>query len=475
MSDLDFRETTRQIRARNQSGGEKALSVSLEPGGFVTEVRGYGRIGAPRADTATLEATMSLNELVYACIAVKATAARDPRLTVQVQKTSGGKLTYEEQPGHPFRSLIMRPNDRMTEGDLMRAMIVSWDISNPRRFYCEKEYKSSLLIGLHPLNPSLMRPKYSHARRELIGYEWSDGSTRRDYALDELLIRSAPAWYDPPPLVAALGATESDTAQTDYVRAFFENGGVPPGLLKYNMPLNDDKRDEIRDKWRSRYGNRFGRNHDIGVLDTNVEWQETGATLDKLQSQTLRSVAESRICMVFGVPPLIVYAYVGLLRATYSNLGEAWRGFWDATMSPTFKELRDFWTWGLLSEFEEEADIRSERVRLAYDMSTVAALQEDVDAIQKRSEAAWRAGGITRAEYRQALGQQADPGDAFYLLPAGTTVVPSGTMPSPAAAAPGKAAKTRARGSVQLTERRIEKAVQTYLRNEYERAAQAVA
>lgn len=469
MSDLDFRETTRAIRERRQGDGAKALSISLDPGGFTTEILSYGRMRAPRADTATLEATMSLNELVYACIAVKATAARDPRLTVQQQKSQGGKITYEEVPAHPFRSLIMRPNDKMTEGDLTRSMIVSWDISNPRRFYAEKEYKNSLLIGLHPLNPALMRPIPSKVNRETIGYQWSDGQTKRDYSLDELLIRSAPAWYDPPPMVAALGATESDTAQTDYVRAFFENGGVPPGLLKYSMPLNDTQRDDIRDKWRSRYGNRFGRQHDIGILDVNVEWQETGATLDKLQSQTLRSVAESRICMVFGVPPLIVYAYVGLLRATYSNLGEAWRGFWDATMSPTFKELRDFWTWSLLTEFEDEADIRSERIKLAYDMSTVAALQEDVDAIGNRARQNFSGGLISQNEARAAIGYAATTGGDTTF--AGRAAV---APPLPAMSG-GKQRKTRTRGSVQLTERRIEKAVQTYLAAEYRTAAETVA
>jgi HK97 family phage portal protein len=463
----DFRDFLKMLRGQ-PIGEAKGLSISLDPGGFVTEVVSYGRMGAPRADTATLEATMSLNELVFACVSVKATAARDPRLTVHVQKSQGGKVVYEEVPGHPFRSLIMRPNDHMTEGDLARAMIVSWDISNPRRFYAKKEYKNSLLIGIHPLNPACMRPKYSQANRELIGYQWSDGRAKQDYSLDDLLIRSAPAWYDPPPLVAALGATESDTAQTDYVRAFFENGGVPPGLLKYNMPLNDEKRDEIRDKWRSRYGNRFGRQHDIGILDTNVEWQETGATLDKLQSQTLRSVAESRICMVFGVPPLIVYAYVGLLRATYSNLGEAWRGFWDATMSPTFKELRDFWTWSLLTEFEDAADIRSERVRLAYDMSTVSSLQDDVNEIQTRARANFAGGLISQNEARSAIGYSAiTGGDATFAGRAAPA--PAGVMSR------GKATKTRTRGSVQLTERRIEKAVQTYLAAEYRKAAEAVA
>ena len=468
MSDLDFRKTTQAIRARNQAGGEKALSISLDPGGFTTEVLNYGRMHAPRADTSTLQSTMSLNELVYACIAIKATAARDPRLTVQQAVRTAGKVTYEEVPGHPFRALIMRPNSSMTEGDLMRAAIVSWDVSNPRRFYCEKEFKNNLLIGLHPLNPSLMTPKYSQGRRELLGYRYSDGVNRRDYSLDELLIRSAPAWYDPPPLVAALGATESDTAQTDYVRAFFENGGVPPGLLSYDIPLSQEKRDEIRDKWQSAYGIRHGRQHGIGVMDVHTTYQKTGAQLDELQSQTLRSVAESRICMVFGVPPLIVYAYVGLLRATYANLGEAWRGFWDATMSPMFKELRDFWTWSLLTEFEDERDIREENVKLAYDMSTVAALQEDVDALQGRARNNFAGGLISQNEARSAIGYSPTNGGD-------TTFAGRAAVPLAGAMSRGKGAKSRTRGSVQLTERRIEKAMQSYLAREYERAAQAVA
>ena len=446
----------------------KGLSIALDPGGYVTEVRDYARPAPRYADSATLQSTMTTNELVFACIAVKSTAARDPRLTVQQAVRSGGKVTYQEIPDHPFRSLIMRPNPGMTEGDLARAAIVSWDISNPRRFYCEKVYKNGLLVALYPLNPACMRPVYSRVNTaEIIGYNWTEGRERREYKLDDLLIRRAPAWYDPPPMVAALGATESDTAQTDYVSAFFENGGVPPGLLKYSMPLNDQRREEIRDKWRSAYGNARGRQHGIGILDSNVEYQQTGASLDQLQSQTLRSVAESRICMVFGVPPLIVYAYVGLLRATYSNLAEAWRGFWDATMSPNFKELRDFWTWGLLPEFEEEQDIRAERIKLAYDMSTVAALQDDVDSMQGRARANFAGGIISQNEARAALNYSAIPGgDSLF---AGRAAAPA---PAPEKAKPSHKARTRS--SVQLIERRIEQAMQRYLAAQYEAAARAL-
>ena len=183
---------------------------------------------------------------------IKAQSARDPRLIVQSQTSDG---EYEEAQGHPFRPLLMHPNPLQTEGDFMSSAIVSWDTSNPRRFYCEKEYTNGLLTALYPLNPACMTPLYAKSgQRDLIGYSWRDGQDKRDYSLDDLLIRAAPAWYDPPPLVAALGSVGADTAQTQTIGTYFANGGIPPLFLKYSMALNDTQRDDIRAKWRSIYG-----------------------------------------------------------------------------------------------------------------------------------------------------------------------------------------------------------------------------
>lgn len=457
------------LRALFSTEARKGLTISrdaaLEPGGFVTEIRGLRRPSAPYSDTADLQDAQIRNELVFACLAIKASTAQDPRLIVQQQRTARGKTTYEEVPNHPLRQLLA-----MSEADLMKAALISWDVSNPRRAYFEKVYTGALLTGLNPLNPVCMHAERSRSSGELLGYTYRDGTHRREYGLDELIVRAAPAWYDPPPLVAALGSVASDTAQTDYIRAFFDNGGVPAGFLKYNMPMNDTQRGEVRAKWSAIYGNRYRRQHDVGVLDANVDYQEIGAPLDKLSSQTLRSVAESRICMVFGVPPLIVYAYVGLLRATYSNLKEAWAGFWDATMSPAFKEWRIFWTKALLPEFENERDIRAERVRLSYDLSAVVALQEDVDAAQKRARDNWSAGGITLNEFRAAIGYGAIAGGESAFR----TAAPAASPPSPAATSDGKATKDRESPTVATIERRIEREVRSYLTNEYRAAVAAV-
>jgi HK97 family phage portal protein len=452
-----------------ESDGEKDLSIVNDPIDSITFVNELTSSGQrrPNADSAALQLTMSTNELVFACLHAKATAALDPRLIVQ-QRTA--KNEYIEVPGHPMRQLMMRPNPQMTEADLMKAAIVSWDISNPRRFFCEKVYKGSFLTELYPLNPARMAPKYSHTpARDLIGYTWTDGTHSRDYSLDELIIRSAPVWYDPPPLPAALGNVKSDIAQTDFVSAFFENGGIPPGILKYDRPLNDQKREEIRDKWRAAHGNRYGRQHDIAVLDVSANYQEIGSRLDQLSSQVLRSVSESRVCMVFGVPPLIVYAYVGLIRATYSNLKEAWANFWDATMSPTFKELRAFWTIALLPEFEYEKDILSERVRLQYDMSQVAFMQEDVDAAQTRARANFSTNGINLNEFRAAIGYPpVSGGESVFAHSATPSTAPAGSMSRHSAS---RNVKSIDKPSMQLIERKIEKSVKTYLQNQYRAAA----
>jgi hypothetical protein len=135
-------------------------------------------------------------------------------------------------------------------------------------------------------------------------------------------------------------------------------------------------------------------------------------------------------------------------------------------MSPAFKEWRDFWTWQLLTEFENEADIRSERVRLAYDMSTVSALQEDVDAIQNRARASFQAKIISQNEARSALGYAAVPGgDEVYFSAA----------PAPASAPQKRAtAQVATKASRTTVEKRMQRELARYLSGEYDAAASAI-
>jgi len=383
----------------------------------------------------------------------------------------------------------------MDEAAFTQRALVSRDIAG--RFYAEIERgKNRLPIRLHPLNPAKVAVL---PRTDLINdYEFRDGTRKVIIPGEDMIdwpMHSPLSEYDAlSPLAVCLGSVDADRAQTDFIRSFFNNGGAPAGFLKVlNRTLNQEQADDIRARWRMTYGRQWGNQHNIGVLDENADYIKTGSNLGELQGDSLREFTETRVAMVFGVPPLIIYAFAGLKRATYSNLKEAYGGFWDTTLTPWFKEFRTFLQWRLLTEFVGEDLIYGERIRLNWDMRQVAALQEDVDAMHKRAEAAFRAGGLLLNEYRAKIGEKPDPAGNYYVRPFTALTVPMGVMPmlpEPAAAPAAGEAPPKSAGGLtpgvkkaiakaqqagrRTVERRLERDVKRLLTAHYEAAAAAV-
>lgn len=431
----------------------------------------------PDLEIGTLQRAVRRSEIVYAALRAKADAAKDPRLLIQAR--SSDRAEWQEVAGHPLRRLLMRPSDLMDTAQFLTALIVSWDVSRAvyvQKLYANNNPRTGALVGLVPLDPGRVRKLRDGT------YQWGSGTDRVIFQPEDLLIREASAWYDLPPLAVALGSVDADVAQTDFVRAFFANGGVPGGVLTTDQVLQEAEAEELKLRWRQRFG-RGGRPHDIAVLGKGTTYTRTGAQLDELDSETLREFTETRVCMAFGVPPLILYAYAGLKRATYSNLKEAFPAWWETTLMPMFKDWLSWLTWSLLTEFEDEERIYSERVRLVWDFSEVTALQEDVDAKQQRAREHFRAGGITLNEYREAIGEPPDPAGDYYLRQPAQVIVPAGTVPPDAlsAAEPGDkraavhlATKALKVASTTTLERRMHRETERLLARVYQRVAEAV-
>ena len=212
------------------------------------------------------------NELVYACLNIKATAAVDPRLLVQTRQ--GGEWKAAE--GHPMRRLMMRPNPMDDEASFMRALIVSWDITR-KAFVEVVRSTSGAPIQLWPLDPSKVFEKWENGK--FVCYEWRDGGQTLPFKDDQLLVRKTAQWHDPSPLAVAMGSVDADSAQTDYVRAFFNNAGVPSGILKVKGSYDQARADALRGAWRAKYGRAWGRQHDVAILDENADYQQIGSNL----------------------------------------------------------------------------------------------------------------------------------------------------------------------------------------------------
>lgn len=404
--------------------GDAPVKLDLQhPGDFkraydLQRIGISGRPQHPDTDTASLFAWRRRNELVYACIEKIAQAALDPEIIVERLNSKG---EWEEEPEHPLRRLLKRPNPLDDEGSFLGAWLASEHIAGS--FYAEIVRSSmGLPIQLWPLDPCKVAPIAGKSKDNspIVGYEFRDAGQRVTLDVKDVLHRQNPdltnRFHGLSPLAVALGAVDSDTAQTDYVRSFFNNDGTPSGMLKTDQRIDQPTADAMEQRWYQKFARGGTKRKGLAVLGQGLDYVRTGAQLDELEADSLRGQSEARICMVFGVPPLLVGAYVGLLHVNQrASAREAQSDFWVNKMSPLFKRLRSFLTWRLLPEFESIELVQAGRVRVSWDMSQVIALQEDTDARHKRTEAGFKAGIITLNEARQAIGEEPEDGGDYYL------------------------------------------------------------
>lgn len=357
----------------------------------------------------SLEQYARKSDLVYACVEKKAAASADPQLVIQ-ERTSDDD--WENVTDHELLAVLQRPNPV----DTWETFIKSWTASEnlTDTFYCEiVPSRRGKPAELYPLNPARVEeewvPYKSGARLRLVRYSPGLGGSI-EFRPEDLLIRRrhgfASIYGNVSPLEAALGSVDSDIALNEYVRAFFNNGGVPSGMLSFkDRKLSDEEATAIQQRWMSRYG-RSGRNRKgVAVMDMNAAYTPIGSQLSDLDSEVIRGQTETRICSVFGVPPILIGAYTALKFVNQrASVGEAQEDFWKNTMRPELTSIRNFLTWTLLPMFADLEKIKAGEIRVGWDFSEVQALQESEDDVNKRARENVAGGIITVNEARSLIG-----------------------------------------------------------------------
>ena len=389
-----------------------ATGVSLIRG---RELRGWD-VGLDGTQTrmlddspATLLQQMSLNEIVFACMKERQKALIEPKFLVERKQADGSYLVDDD---HELTALLRRPGPNIDTPSFWRSLEASYDSIG--RVYIEPLYVGRRLAGLNPLNPVYVKEEYEGGI--LTGYTWQPPEARTvRFGVDDLITRRAVLWADVPPLIAALGAVEADQVANDFLRSFFAGSGVPTGIVKTRDEWDSETTNAFRDVWRKLWGINGTATGTPAVLDPRIlSYERIGVSLDELDNETLRMYIETRIAMCFGVPPLIIYSYAGLLKATYSNLQEAWSSFWDATALPMLREWENFINWAILTKYESEDAVLLGLVRCRFDPSGLGPYQEDIAAKVEQFRAAYDAGAVKLNEYRAVLQLPPEPdGDVF--------------------------------------------------------------
>jgi HK97 family phage portal protein len=335
-----------------------------------------------------------------------------------------GKNDWEKVDSHPALEPFMDPNPWDDAESFLRTWIASENIAG--EFYAEiVRSNAGIPVQLYPLRPDCITPQYRYtAKGQVLDYySYQINGFEVRYKPEELLIRRrhglGSMYSGTSPLSIALGPVDADISATEYIRAFYNNGGTPSGILTVKgKKMTKEEIDHMAQSWSANFARQGKRRGGTAVLDESAEYQSVGSNLDQLNSESLTSIDETRICMAFGVPPVIIGAFVGLKNVNQkASFKGAMEEFWMNTMSPELKALRKFLTRKWLPMFGEEEAVKRDQIRFFWDIQNVEALQEDVDNLHDRIALGYKSGIYKLNEARAKVGLDAVDdviGEEFY-------------------------------------------------------------
>jgi HK97 family phage portal protein len=361
------------------------------------------------------------DSLVFACIQEIATSAAEARLypadltdpnnPEEVTEDDGGELA-------DVAHLLAHPNPRQDQFEFMEEHHTHLQVAG-NAFVFKLRDGSGKPAEIYNLRPNRIHILPKDARGPA-GYVYRleyDGQAIPVAADDIIHIKRQKPWggdYEGmSPLHVLMRNVSLSQAIIGFKKAFFDNGGVPQGILKLKRQvLDDDEPERLRGQWRSRFGSGAGGGFEnwgrLAVLDSDADYQNVQMDLDKMALPTLEGGNELSILRAFGVPGILVQARLAIEHNGSlggGNYEQARRSLWDETLSPEMRRVASGLTRGLLIDFPG-------KWRVMVDKSDIQALQEQATEKATRSTTLFKGAGIMLDEYRAMNGFDPLPNNA---------------------------------------------------------------
>lgn len=319
------------------------------------------------------------NAIVYSAVRALSRSASEPEF-VACKMIDGVPVPQEVRPGN-LADLIANPNEEQDCYEFMEQLIIHLQVSG-NAFIHKIRSRGGNVIALELIRPdiiSIMPTRDPSTGRKVANYAIELNGEKRPIPREDVIQFRLPDAFDEfwglSPLFVLAKYGDIDKQSTDFLRAYFLNRGVPSGMLVVNGRVQDEDREELKDDWRMQFQGEEGWGR-IAVMDQGVDYKELSTGLKDLDLNPVFNQSETRIAMVFGVPPILLGTNAGLERSTFSNFKESRRGFWTETLVPMYTRIFRRLTKLLAQkEFGEDWVIKA-------DVSKVAGLQDNKEELR---------------------------------------------------------------------------------------------
>ena len=361
-----------------------------------TEKKGFtGPLaGALGLSSQTAFTDMSILEirlaLAYACTRLIASSVNEPTLRTGQEMEEG----FTAIPSPPD-DVVHNPAPYVSYAQMMEQVVFSL-YSQGEAFLIKHRDQAGRVINLLPvaIGSCSVTLDNTNAMTPYKGFYISGVAYKPQDVVFFRFPDPANPWRGLSPLISAARSVSLDAEQSEYQMSMLKNTAVAGAVVTTDREMDQDQVDLITKKLASATGG-SKRGLSLVLSGGGFDYQES-RPLSDLDWHGLSNLTESRICMAFGVPPALVGARVGIESTPLStaSLEPIQRVFWRQTIVPLLYSIAEVLTRDLLQEEGYDELI------FDFDLSTVAALQDDQAKMGEQAIRLFSGGLVTRDEAR---------------------------------------------------------------------------
>ena len=334
--------------------------------------------------------------IVRACVQVIATSMSEPRLAVGRERYN----EWNEEKWHPVMDLLENPNPLQSCEELVSEWIARAELTGFG--YIRKiRNKGKRVVQLYPI-PTSWVTMDSASMGTSAGIQYRVWGSKELVPSSDMIVLKH---FDPSSILGSSGPYQAvsnshalDKEREDFLAEIFLNMQVPGLVFHYPPGFKSAKERKAAKKEISDALGR-GNRGSFHILEGEGATLDMKAPLQDLDWPGLQGALEVRICVGFGVAPIIIGCRFGLEKSTYSNYEQAEKSFYTRTLRPKWNMASAVLTRSLMRDEYNQPDFR---LRFMYDDLDQFSVDETahVDRICKLVQA----GIIGRSEARIEVG-----------------------------------------------------------------------
>jgi HK97 family phage portal protein len=289
-----------------------------------------GRIGDPSLEVRTMSEALlppSRNDtpvigisdalglsMVYRAINIHAISAK--QMSIDVYRSG---VTIESP------SFVRQPDFRITRAAWIEQSIVSLATTGNAYWEIARDQTGRVmnLQVLNPLDVTINSKDDGTVESYKVASSAKEKSLRPEQVQHLSLLRVPGTNYGLGPIQAAKRELKGAIDTRDYSSNWFEESGIPSGVLKSDQVLAPDQATAAKNAWNATAGAKNG----VAVLGQGLSYAPIFLSPSDAQFIESQNFNVTQVARLFGVPSSLMLADAGGSSMTYQNVEQDWIGY----------------------------------------------------------------------------------------------------------------------------------------------------